>query len=157
MTQSLDDRKRRTAADAADSANDEVKTLTDRVIRAARVLERRGSLVGRYFLQIGGSSIATQRQTKDQLPATLRESGDRPQIVTVRPRGMKKGGSYLIIPLEKAAEALEAQTDEEPFVPITVSLREIDGHVQMPEITRRGSGRPRRAQLRGGDMVASEN
>ncbi len=112
-----------------------------RVREAGAALVRRGNPVGKYFALIDASSVATQRDTKDQLPRRLKASAVTPQIVTVQSRGGEKGGAYLIIPLETAAETLEARAREEQFVPITASLREIGGDCEIPSVTPRSSGR----------------
>jgi len=49
------------------------------------------------------------------------------------------------MPLELAAEMLEAQIEEQRFVPITETLRKIGGGVDVRDLKRRGSGRPRHA------------
>lgn len=120
---------------------DTTRTLIKRVRDAGAALAARGNKIGYYFLQLDDPAVATQRDTKDQLPRRLKASAKEPQVVTVQARGEEEGGAYLIIPLEKMAETLEAQSAEEPFVPITASLREIGGDMRIPAISPRGSGR----------------
>lgn len=121
--------------------SDPTPTLIERVRNAGAALAEKGHEVGRYFQQLDSGSVATQRETKDQLPRRLKASSREPQIVTVQARGEEEGGTYLILPLEKMAETLEAQGEEEPFVPITASLREIGDGMEIPVISPRGSGR----------------
>lgn len=133
MPQSLDDN--------AHNAPEATQAWIERVREAGAALLRRGNPIGRYFVQLDASAIATQRDTKDQLPRRLKAAALAPQIVTVQARSGEKGGAYLIIPLDKMAETLEAQAREEPFVPITASLREIGGDIEIPAFAPRGSGR----------------
>lgn len=127
--------------DSAHAAPEATQAWIRRVREAGAALVRRGSPIGNYFLQLDASSIATQRDTKDQLPRKLKASMVAPQVITVQPRGGEKGGAYLIIPLDKVAETLEAREREEQFVPITASLREIGGDTEIPVFAPHGSGR----------------
>jgi hypothetical protein len=117
------------------------QTLIKRVKDAGAALARRGNKIGLYFTSLDASAIATQRGTKDQLPRRLKAASVMPQIVTVQPRNGEMGGTYLIMPVEKVAETLEARSREEQFVPITVALREIGGDMSIPIFAPRGSGR----------------
>jgi hypothetical protein len=109
-----------------------VREPMGRLRRAAAHLARMGNPLGGYFMALGENSVASQRDTKDHLPQRLRASAEVPQVVTVQGRGGQKGAAYMIIPLDKMVEALETQTQDEPFVPITASLREIGGDVDLP-------------------------
>jgi len=112
-----------------------------RVRSAGAELFRRGIPIGRYFADFDDGSVATQRDTKDHLHRRLKAAAAGPQVVTVQPRGGEKGGAYVIVPLDTLAEALEARASEERFVPITASLREIGGNLDLPVLKSRGSGR----------------
>lgn len=83
--------------------------------------------------------VTSQRVTKDKLPQRLRAAAERPQIITVQGRGERRGGTYLIVPMETVAETLEAQVNR-GFVPITQLLRRIGGDVKIPDIAPRRSG-----------------
>lgn len=119
--------------------------LLERAREAGDLLVRQGNRIGHYFLKMGPGSIATQRDTKDQLPRRLKASAEEPMIVTVQPRAGEEGGAYVIVPLEMMVEALEAQGGRKPFVPITARLREIGGNLEIPAIVPRGSGRRKRS------------
>ena len=119
--------------------------LASRIQAAARTLLSEGHTqsLWHYFERTDPAAIANQRVTKDKLPQRLRAAAERPQIITVRGRGERKGGTYLIVPMETVAGILEAQVDR-GFVPITQLLRRIGGDVKIPDITPRRSGWQRR-------------
>jgi hypothetical protein len=120
--------------DETTAAPERTQALVKRVRDAGASLVSKGIKIGHYFSKLDASAIATQRDTKDQLPSRLKAAGKVPQIVTVQARGGEAGGVYLIMPIEKAVEALEVQLGEQHFVPITVALREIGGSVVIPTI-----------------------
>ena len=126
-------------------AQESTQMWIHRLREAGTALARRGNPIGRYFSMLDDSTIATQRDTKDQLPRRLKAAADAPQVVTVQPRGGEKGGVYVIVPLDTMAEALEVRSREEQFVPITASLRKIGGDVELPTFAPSGSGRRLRA------------
>lgn len=115
----------------------------ERLVNCVGKLDSRAERIASYFLQIDKSCVATQRVTKHRLAERLRKSLLKPQIVAVQGRGSKKGSAYLIMPLELAAEMLEARIEEQRFVPITETLRKIGGTVEIGGLKRLGSGRPR--------------
>ena len=122
-------------------ANVAAVDLASRIQAAAMTLLAEGyaQSLWDYFGRIDPAAIANQRVTKDKLPQRLRAAAEQPQIITVQGRGERKGGTYLIVPMETVAEALEAQVEDREFVPITQLLRRIGGDVKIPEMAPRRS------------------
>lgn len=116
-------------------------------------LLHQGMTVGHYFAAMDETAIATQRDTKDHLPSRLRASAESPQIVTVRGRSGEASQAYVIMPIERFAETLEAVTpDRSDFVPITAELRRMEvatgfAPEMLPLIERQPSRRRSRATV----------
>jgi len=144
------------AGNDLDKIDNAIRGWIARLRAAGLTMANRGSPIGRYFISVDEGAIASQRDTKDHLSDRLRASSDTPQIVTVQARGGEKGRAYMIIPLDKATETLEAGVyDADDFVPITMRLREIGGDVDLPMLKPRVTGRRRRSARAAVPAIAS--
>ncbi|RIA46359.1 hypothetical protein DFR49_0899 [Hephaestia caeni] len=140
-----------------EDGTDTTQTWIARVRAAAQGLLAHGNAIGHYVARIDEHAIATQRDTKDKLPGRLRASSETPQIVTVQARGGERAQAYVIIPIDKFAETLEAaQDDEDDFVPITARMRMIDAGAELPVLSPRRSDRRRRSERASVPALAGE-
>ncbi len=125
-----------------------------RILRIGKRLHSRGEPLGDYFSGVTAADVRTQRDTKTTLAQRLKDSRVHPQFVTVRGRGGDADSQYVILPVDRVAELLEAKVEDldESFVPITRRMRDCDGgagEVMAPKPRDLGTrgGRPRRRPM----------
>ena len=112
-----------------------ISTAIMRVTELARKITARGTevLASGYNDGMAGVSeadIRSLKTTKDVFSAVLKRSRERPQFVHVQGRLGEKDSEYVILPVERLNEMLEAIG--EGYVPITELLAQVGRSRELP-------------------------